>query len=130
MNQLSHAFDVVNHIMLQTVIQFVLSLVADTAFVLASKPPHTADPSEIEKDDQPLIDRSISSVHLFSSLVVYGLAIAQGGSDWAANGLIGHAWSGQEWAGVAGMIFGGSMRLWCYRTLGHFFTFNVSAPFV
>lgn len=115
--------------MLQTVIQFVLGLVADTAFVLASKPPHTADPSEIEKDNQPLIDRSISSVHLFSSVVVYGLAIAQGGSDWAANGLIGHAWSGQEWAGVAGMIFGGSMRLWCYRTLGHFFTFNVSAPF-
>jgi hypothetical protein len=112
--------------MLQTVLQFVLGLVADTAFVWASKPPHTANPSEIVKDNQPLIDRSISSVHLFSSVVVYGLEIAQAGSDWAVYGSIGHAWSGREWLGVAAMILGGSLRLWCYRTLGHFFTFNVS----
>jgi hypothetical protein len=113
---------------LQAGLQLVLGLAADTAFVLASKPPHTAKPSEIEKDNQPIIDRSISSVHLFSSIFVYGLAISQAASEWSRSGsLLGvHAWSGTEWAGVGAMIFGGSLRLWCYRTLGQFFTFNVS----
>jgi hypothetical protein len=113
---------------LQSGFQLILGLVADTSFVLASKPPHTANASEIEKDNQPIIDRSISSVHLFSSVVVYGLAVAQYGSQWTTNGkfLGDHAWGEVEWAGVGAMIFGGSLRLWCYRTLGQFFTFNVS----
>jgi len=111
---------------LQTTVQLILGLAADTAFVLASKPPHTAKPSEIQKDNQPIIDRSISSVHLFSSVVVYGLAATQIGSDWTDGGLRGHAWSTNEWVGVGLMIIGGMLRLWCYRTLGQFFTFNVS----
>jgi hypothetical protein len=111
---------------LQAALQLIVGLAADTSFVLASKPPHTAEPSEIEKDDQPIIDRSISSVHLFSSVFVYGLAAAQLGSDWVNSGcVVGHKWNGFEWVGVGAMVFGGSLRLWCYRTLGQFFTFNV-----
>jgi hypothetical protein len=113
---------------LHTSVQFILGLAADTFFVLASKPPHTAKPSEIEKDNQPIIDRSISSVHLFSSVAVYGLAAAQFGSDWHKYGIVeGHKWSTIDWAGVGMMIAGGTLRLWCYRTLGQFFTFNVSS---
>jgi protein-S-isoprenylcysteine O-methyltransferase Ste14 len=113
---------------LQSGIQLVLGLVADTCFVLASKPPYTANASEIEKDNQPIINRSLSSVHLFSSIVVYGLAVAQRGSEWSISGKIlgDHVWGKVEWAGIGAMIFGGLLRLWCYRTLGQFFTFNVS----
>jgi len=113
---------------LQAGFQLVLGLVADTCFVLASRPPHTANASEIEKDNQPIINRSLPRVHLFSSIVVYGLAIAQYGSEWNKGGnfLGGHAWSRVEWSGVGAMIFGGALRLWCYRALGQFFTFNVS----
>lgn len=112
---------------LQAALQLVLGLAADTSFVLASKPPHKAKPSEIEKDNQPIIDRSVGSVHLFSSVVVYGLAAAQLGTEWSGNGIFrGHEWSKIEWVGVGAMIFGGTLRLWCYRTLGQFFTFNVS----
>jgi hypothetical protein len=112
---------------MQNVLQIGLGLVADTCFVMASKPPHTAKPSEIEKDKIHLIDLSISRVYLFSSVVVYGLAIAQNWSQWTSSGVIGRrSWSSAEWLGVAGMIFGGSLRLWCYKALGQFFTFNVS----
>jgi hypothetical protein len=105
-----------------------IGLVADTAFVLASKAPHTADPSEIQKDKQLFINRTISGVHLFSSVVVYGLTAGELFSAWSKGDVLGavRLWGWQEWVGVAGMILGGSMRLWCYRTLGRFFTFNVS----
>jgi hypothetical protein len=132
MNQLASPFFAYHHAIMLSALrsgfQLVLGLVADTAFVLASKPPHTANPAEIEKDNQPIINRSLSSVHLFSSIVVYGLALAQYGSEWRSSGNIlgDHVWSGVEWVGVGAMIFGGSLRLWCYRTLGQFFTFNVS----
>jgi hypothetical protein len=132
MNQLASPFFTCHHaIMLSTLqsgIQLVLGLVADTCFVLASKPPHTANASEIEKDNQPIINRSLSSVHLFSSIVVYGLAVVQRGSEWSISGKIlgAHVWGKVEWAGIGAMIFGGLLRLWCYRTLGQFFTFNVS----
>lgn len=112
----------------QTALQLLLSLAADTLFVRAAKPPHTAKPSEIEKDNQPIIDRSISTVHLFSSVVVYGLAAAQLGSEWSKYGILGgHTWEGIEWVGIGAIVFGGSLRLWCFRTLGRFFTFNVSS---
>lgn len=112
----------------QAVIRLVLGLAADTAFVLASKPPHTAKASEIERDNQPLIDRSISGVHLFSSVVVYGLSLGQIWLAWRSGDVLSavSGWGGQEWVGVGAMIFGGALRLWCYRTLGRFFTFNVS----
>jgi len=132
MNQLAPPFCTSRHAMMlstsQAGVQFLLGLVADTCFVSASKSPHTANASEIEKDNQPIINRALPRVHLFSSIVIYALAVAQHVSEWRQSGNVPgeHAWSRVEWAGVGAMMFGGSLRLWCYRTLGQFFTFNAS----
>jgi len=131
MNQLVPPFKTCHHAImlstLQAVFQLFSGIAADTCFVLASRPPHTAKPSEIEKDNQPIINRAISSVHLLSSVFVYGLAAAQIGSEWGSNGMLRkYPWSGAESAGYGLMVFGASLRLWCYSELGRFFTFNVS----
>jgi hypothetical protein len=60
--------------------------------------------------------------------VVYGLTVGQLWLAWRSGDVLSAVseWEGQEWIGVGAMIFGGTLRLWCYRTLGRFFTFNVS----
>ena len=131
MNQLASPFWTCRHAImlstLQAVFQLFSGIAADTCFVLASKAPHTAKPSEIEKDNQPIINRAISRVHLSSSVFVYGLAAAQIGSEWISNGTLRrYPWSGAEAAGYGLMVFGAPLRLWCYSELGRFFTFNVS----
>jgi hypothetical protein len=132
MNQLAPPFWTCRHAImlstLQAVFQLFSGIAADTCFVLAFKPPHTAKASEIEKDNQPIINRAISSVHLFSSVFVYGLAAAQIGSDYGSSGsLRRHPWNGAEAAGYGLMVVGASLRLWCYSELGRFFTFNVGS---
>ena len=116
---------------LQVGLRLVLLFVADTSFILASRPPHEADTSEIQKDKQALIGYSISRIPLLAGPLIYLLTISQLYSSWVRYGdgpRSGWGWDLWEVGGALGMISGGQLRLWCYRTLGRFFTFNVSDP--
>ena len=111
---------------LQVGLRLVLLFVADTSFVLASIPPHKADSAEIQKDKQALADYTISRIPLLAGPLIYALTISQLWIYWDRNESLGTRWDSWEVLGALGMISGGQLRLWCYRVLGRFFTFNVS----
>lgn len=107
--------------------RLVYLLFADTSFVLASRPPHQADSNEIHRDEQALVDHSIPRIPLVVGPLIYGLTLAQFCHEYA-SGKPHPRSTGWEALGALGMILGGQLRLWCYRVLGRFFTFNVSLP--
>lgn len=100
-----------------------LLFVADTSFILGSKPPHQANPSEIQRDKQLVLGYAISRLPLIVGPLIYGLTITQ---LYLTRYSYDGGWEAVEVLGALGMIGGGLLRLWCCRVLGRFFTFNVS----
>lgn len=100
-------------------------LIADTSFVLASRPPQHADATEIRKDKQAFVDLTISRIPLLVGPLIYGLSFTQLWYSWRDRRGVGCTGGLLELVGVAAMITGAQLRLWCYRELGRFFTFNV-----
>lgn len=105
-----------------------LLLTADISFVLASRPPYQADSSEIQKDNQAFIDHTISRVPLLAGPLIFGLTLTQLYYEVSGDVPSRHTMISWEMVGAIGMIAGGQLRLWCYRVLGRFFTFNVCPP--
>lgn len=122
-------------VILELGLRIALIFAADTTFVLASRPPHRAETSEIQRDNQALVDFAISNVHRVAGPLIHLLTTTQlwftlrSGRDGRPGIRLGwnmDAWDIWEVVGYLGMILGGQLRLWCYRVLGRFFTFNVS----
>lgn len=115
-------------------IESLLSLIASWFFCAASQSPFKPPREDVRRDKSSAMRFIGSYWSPLSYMLAFGLdglqllaAVYQ--TSYSASGFcsdvdLGRR-TGVELTGVGLMIIGGGLRLWCYRELGRFFTFEV-----